>query len=269
VGWRTVFLVLAGLIAVVLGVTALVIKPINHPGMARAKASTENKLSVAGVERGGEDSVRVLEGGDASAVRSPLFLIYCLWATCALCAGLIIIGDAKPAALAVGLEAGFATLLVGLVSTTNGFARIIIGVVYDRFGLRVVVAISSLSAFVGALALAFSFAPGMRMPLLFVAGALLVGFSYGCIPVISSAFTLSQYGSGRYPENLALANFTTAPAALLSSLAAGFARDVGGAVNGDFAVYVVVSLITVLALGAFVAFTRRLGREGSGQVARG
>ena len=43
--------------------------------------------------------------------RSPLFWVYCLWATCAICAGLMIIGDAKSSALAVGLEAGFATLL--------------------------------------------------------------------------------------------------------------------------------------------------------------
>ena len=63
--------------------------------------------------------------------RSPLFWVYCLWATCAICAGLMIIGDAKSSGLAVGLEAGFATLLVGLVSTTNGAARIVIGMLYD------------------------------------------------------------------------------------------------------------------------------------------
>ncbi|MEG0302417.1 MFS transporter [Gordonibacter sp.] len=267
VGWKAVFLVLATLIALVIGVTALVIKPKGRAQAASAKASAMERPPATRVDRREGGSVKVIAGESASAARSPLFWIYCIWATCALCAGLIIIGDAKPAALAVGLEAGFATLLVGLVSTTNGLARIVIGMVYDRCGLRLVVAISSLSALAGALALALSFAPGMQVPLLFVAGALLVGFSYGCIPVISSAFTLGQYGPGRYPENLALANFTMAPAAVLSSLAAASARDVGGAANGDFAVYVVVAVIALLALGVFVVFARRLGREESGRAA--
>ncbi len=260
VGWRVVFLVLAVLIAVVVGVTALVIKPVNRVQVACSKDATKQDTSVASVERHGKDAVKVPRQQNASVVRSPLFWIYVIWEICPLCVGLVIIGDAKQAALAVGLEVGLATLLVGLVSTTNGLARIVIGVVYDRFGLCVVVALSSLSALIGALALAFSFAPGIRMPILFVIGALLVGFSYGCIPVISSAFTLEQYGPGKYPENLALANFAMAPAAILSSLVAGSARDMGGAANGDFAVYAVVSAVTLVALAVFAVFARQLHR---------
>lgn len=261
VGWRTVFLVLAVLIALVLGAAVLVIKPIGSlRGMASQNASGKVSGAVEADVHKDESSASAYRVSGVSATRSPLFWIYCIWATCALCAGLMIIGDAKSSALSVGLEAGFATLLVGLVSTANGVARIVIGVVFDRFGLRIVVAISTLSALFGAIALALSFMPGMLVPALFVVGALLVGFSYGCIPVISSAFTLSHYGPLRYPENLALANAIMAPAALLSSLVAGYAREIGGAANGDFAVYAAVSLITVVALGVFVLFARRLLR---------
>ena len=193
--------------------------------------------------------------------RSSLFWVYCLWATCAICAGLMIIGDAKSSALAVGLEAGFATLLVGLVSTTNGAARIVIGMLYDRKGLVAVMAAASLAALAGATALAGSFAPGMRVPGLFVAGALLVGFSYGCVPVIASAFARSLFGEQKYAGNLALANFNMASAAVLSSLAAGFARGAGGTENGDFAVYAAVVAIVVLALLGFAAFVRLLHRR--------
>lgn len=260
-GWRTVFLVLAVLIAIVVGATALIIKPVSRVRVACVKDEVEQDASVVSAERREKDVVEIPKQQGASVVRSSLFWIYVIWEICPLCVGLIIIGDAKQAALAVGLEVGLATLLVGLVSTTNGLARIVIGVVYDRFGLSVVVALSSLATFVGALALAFSFAPGMRMPTLFVIGAFLVGFSYGCIPVISSAFTLGQYGPGKYPENLALANFAMAPAAILSSLVAASAREVGGAANGDFAVYVVVSVVTLVALAVFVVFARQLRRR--------
>lgn len=261
VGWRTVFLVLAVLIAIVVGATALIIKPVNCTRVTCEKNAMRQDLSVVSAGRRGKSVVEPPKQQGASVTRSSLFWIYVIWEICPLCAGLIIIGDAKQAALAVGLEVGLATLLVGLVSTTNGLARIVIGVVYDRFGLSVVVALSSLAAFVGALALAFSFVPGMRMPILFVIGAFLVGFSYGCIPVISSAFTLGQYGPGRYPENLALANFAMTPAAILSSLVAASAREVGGAVNGDFAVYVVVSVVTLVALVVFAVFARQLRRK--------
>ncbi|WP_158539638.1 MFS transporter [Gordonibacter sp. 28C] len=256
-GWRTVFLVLAALIAIVLGVTALVIKP--------APMLASGSSNVAGSAEGSSEHAAAGKALGAShetpMVRTPLFWVYSVWATCAICAGLMIIGDAKPAALAVGLEAGFATLLVGLVSTTNGVARIVIGVVFDRFGLRAVMASASLAALLGAVALAWSFAPGTRVPGLFVAGALLVGFSYGCVPVIASAFARSQFGQKHYAENLALANFNMASAALLSSFAAGGARALGGADNGDFAVYAAVTLIVVVALVGFAAFFRLLRRN--------
>ncbi len=255
-GWRTVFLVLAALIALVMGATALVIKP--APMIALDPSSDDGSSGHAG-ERAAAGAPRA--ESETPMVRTPLFWVYSVWATCAICAGLMIIGDAKPAALAVGLEAGFATLLVGLVSTTNGVARIVIGVVFDRFGLRAVMASASLAAMAGAATLACSFAPGTRVPALFVAGALLVGFSYGCVPVIASAFARSQFGQKHYAENLALANFNMASAALLSSFAAGGARALGGVENGDFAVYAAVALIVVVALAGFAAFFRLLRRN--------
>ena len=275
-GWRAVFVGLAVLIALVLVATTLVVRP---------RPQDRGAAAADGVRGGETVPVRLASGlvpaPDAGApapsrrasaaaaprseapsmARSPLFWVYCLWATCAICAGLMIIGDAKSSALAVGLEAGFATLLVGLVSTTNGAARIVIGMLYDRKGLVAVMAAASLAALAGATALAGSFAPGMRVPGLFVAGALLVDFSYGCVPVIASAFARSLFGEQKYAGNLALANFNMASAAVLSSLAAGFARGAGGTENGDFAVYAAVVAIVVLALLGFAAFVRLLHRR--------
>lgn len=238
-GWRVVFMGLALLVALVLLATTVIVKP---------RTKEEDAVAADGVRRREAPSM----------ARSPLFWVYCLWATCAICAGLMIIGDAKSSGLAVGLEAGFATLLVGLVSTTNGAARIVIGMLYDRRGLVAVMATATLAALAGAAALAGLFAPGIRFPGLFVAGALLVGFSYGCVPVIASAFARGLFGEDGYAGNLALANFNMASAAVLSSLAAGFARGLGGAENGDFAVYAAVVAIVVLALGGFAAFVRLL-----------
>ena len=49
----------------------------------------------------------------------------------------------------------------------------------------------------------------------------------------ASAFARGLFGEDGYAGNLALANFNMASAAVLSSLAAGFARGLGGAENGD------------------------------------
>ena len=105
-GWRVVFMGLALLVALVLLATTVIVKP---------RTKEEDAVAADGVRRREAPSM----------ARSPLFWVYCLWATCAICAGLMIIGDAKSSGLAVGLEAGFATLLVGLVSTTNGAAQVI------------------------------------------------------------------------------------------------------------------------------------------------
>ena len=84
------------------------------------------------------------------------------------------------------MGAGFATLLVGLVSTCNGLARVVIGIVYDKTDVKVTMLVDGLIAVFACACIIGAFATGI--PALYIVGALLCGFCYGGVPVVASAF---------------------------------------------------------------------------------
>ena len=70
-------------------------------------------------------------------LKTPTFYVYCIWAVVVIAIGLATIGNCASDAQLVGFDVGFATLLVGLVSTCNGLARVIIGALYDKTNVKI------------------------------------------------------------------------------------------------------------------------------------
>ena len=182
---------------------------------------------------------------------APIFLVYCVFALTAICAGLTLIGSAKPGAEAVGVSASFATLFVGLVSTMNGISRVIVGTIYDRTNLKValfVVATVGVLASIGVTA-----AYSASLPILYIVSGLAIGFSYGGIPVVAAAFAREGFGAKHYPTNLATVNLNIALAAFLSQGLISFTSPDGTATHPS--VWIGVIVVSVIALLAVVAFS--------------
>lgn len=187
--------------------------------------------------------------------RSGLFWVFILFIVtiCTVC--LTLIGSSKQGALTLNVDAGFATLLVGLVSTVNGCSRILWGIFYDRFGLVKSMLLLSCAALVATLLLvsAFSSLAGS----IYIGGALLMGACFGGCPVLVSSFTMTRFGPGNYPMNLGVATVNMIPASLLSSAIATPLRGIGG----DLLVYGTLACLVAFGLIILIFIARRYKYE--------
>lgn len=129
--------------------------------------------------------------------------------------GNTVISMAKDLALSVGLAAGAATTLVGLLSVCNGLGRVITGAVFDRFGRRTTMIAANLMTICAAGITLLSILTGSAA--LGVVGLCLTGISYGTCPTISSAFTSEVFGAKFFPMNFAVMNCNVIPASFIAT----------------------------------------------------
>jgi len=206
-GIQTTFYIIAALGFVVLVVMALLIKP--------APANIVREMAPEKLTAGGGDKPAIKDG---YVYTSLVFIPYCVFAICAIAAGLTLIGSASPGMEKVGGPewAGFAALFVGLVSTINGVSRLIIGKIYDKTSLRTAFFIVVITGLLASSGLAAAYAASM--PILYIAAGLLLGFSYGGIPVVAAVFAREGFGAKNYLTNLAVVNLNVALGAFLSQI---------------------------------------------------
>lgn len=180
-------------------------------------------------------------GDEDAALKTPTFYVYWVWAIIVIAIGLATIGNCASDAQLNGLDAGFATLLVGLVSTCNGLGRVLVGMIYDKTNVKVTMAVDGVVSIVACATIIGAFT--LHVPALYIVGAFCCGFCYGGVPVVASAFARQRFGSKNYPLNLSLANFAIVFGSLLNIV-------VQAAIGGDnrlgiFAVMLVLSLVAV------------------------
>ena len=192
VGLSVVF---AGIGVITCAVVIVLALLLQRPPANVTKIMAPGKETASGYDPGDEDA----------PLKSPTFYVYWIWAIIVIAIGLATIGNCASDAQLVGVGAGFATLLVGLVSTCNGLARVVIGIVYDKTDVKVTMLVDGLIAVFACACIIGAFATGI--PALYIVGALLCGFCYGGVPVVASAFARQRYGAKNYPLNLSLANF--------------------------------------------------------------
>ncbi len=180
--------------------------------------------------------------GEKSALKTPILYVYWIWAAIVICIGLSTIGSCAGDAQMVGWDVGFSTLLVGLVSTCNGIARVLIGMLYDKTNVKFTMLVDGLIAIIATACIAVAFAIGQ--PLLYAIGALCCGFCYGGVPVVASAFARQRFGAKNYPFNLSLANFAIVFGSVLNlAIQSAVGSDARQAL---FTVLVVCAVIAVL-----------------------
>ena len=190
-----------------------------------------------------------------SPLKTPTFYVYCVWSIIVIAIGLATIGNCASDAQLVGIEAGFATLLVGLVSTCNGLARVIIGMVYDRTNVKVTMFVDGVVAVAAAGCIVAAFAT--NTPILYIVGAFCCGFCYGGVPVVASAFSRQRFGAKNYPFNLSVVNFCIVFGSLLNI---AVQSAVGGAANRP-GVFMALLILSVVALADVLPFSKLWNRD--------
>lgn len=228
--------------AIVIGLEGLIIK---RPPSNIITAMAPEKAMGSSYDPADEDS----------ALKTPLFYIYWIWAIIVIAIGLATIGNCASDAQSVGWDAGFATLLVGLVSVLNGVGRVLIGIIYDKTNVKVTMVIDGIVAFIAAACIIAAFTMGI--PALYVVGAFCCGFCYGGVPVVASAFGRQRFGAKSYPLNLSLCNFAIVFGSLLNvALQAIVGTD---ARVMTFTILAVMAIIAVL--DAAIPFSKMFNRD--------
>lgn len=190
-------------------------------------------------------------GDEDAPLKTPTFYVYWVWAVIVIAIGLATIGNAASDAQLVGLDIGFATLLVGLVSTCNGIARVVIGLLYDKTNVKVTMFVDALIAVFACACIIGAFVTGISA--LYIVGALCCGFCYGGVPVVASAFARQRFGAKNYPFNLSLTNFAITIGSVLNIIVQ---VAVGGA-DQRLSVFVVMGVLSLVATLDVLPFSKR------------
>ncbi|HIW76911.1 MULTISPECIES: MFS transporter [Gordonibacter] len=238
VGLGTVFTAIGVVTALVVVVLACTLR---RPPENIVALMAPEKATSSGYDPGDQDA----------PLKTGTFYVYWIWAIIVIAIGLATIGNCASDAQLVGLDAAFATLLVGLVSTCNGLARVVIGLIYDKTNVKVTMLVDGLIAVAACACIIGALTTGVSA--LYVVGAFCCGFCYGGVPVVASAFARQRFGAKNYPLNLSLANFAIVFGSILNIIVQG---AVGGADN-RLAVFMVMGVLSLVAALDVLPFSKK------------
>lgn len=186
---------------------------------------------------------------------SRTFQLQLIWYVCSALAPLVLIGSAKQGATTLGISTEVAVILVGVVSVANGFSRIVYGLIYDNLGLSKVMAISTSCSLLGCATIVLAFV--QQVQILYIAGAIILGFAYGGLPICSSTLSMSRYGLKYYSSNYALATSCMIPTAAIQVFVMPFVSGLLG-IGMQF---IFLGALAVIGLITLAAFAKRYKKE--------
>lgn len=241
IGLPTVFIAVGIISAVIIGIEGALIQ---RPPANIVEIMAPEKATGSSYDPGDEDS----------ALKTPLFYVYWVWAIIVIAIGLATIGNCASDAQRVGWDAGFASLLVGLVSALNGVGRVLIGIIYDKTNVKATMAIDGIVGIIATICIIVAMSAGI--PSLYVVGAFCCGFCYGGVPVVASAFGRQRFGAKNYPLNLSLANFAIVWASILNVI-------IQSAVGADarITLFTVLAVLSVIAVLDVIPFSKLWDRD--------
>lgn len=173
----------------------------------------------------------------AGVLTSRNFLLLCLGMFCGTFAGLLVVGNLKPMALANGLGNATATLAISVFALGNAMGRIGWGQVHDRLGTRPTVFLAQ--AFLGLSMLLFLLPPASG---LVFAAVLLTGIGFGGCFVVYASSMVELFGIGLFPRLYPICFLWYGLAALIGPPLGGMMADV----TGSYGVPIVMSVALVL-----------------------
>lgn len=217
-GWRTTFLVFAVLFAAILAGFSLMIRPPREDELDSAVHVSQKKSA--------RQEVSGVEMTAGQMLRRVSFWLYFLWAVVLSAAGLAVIGNASMCAREIGASTRAAAAITGMLSICNGIGRILVGLIFDRFGRKI--SATYANALLVAAMLLITLSALIHSVGAFVVGGVILGLGYGSVPPLNAAFVNQYYGAKHYALNFSLMNLNLIPASLLGPLAAGVIQTATG-----------------------------------------
>ena len=233
VGWRTTFLILGVALGAALVIAGLILR-LPDPDLRLPQPA--QKAGGAGEDFEARDFT------PGRMIRRFTFWRAFLCMVFLAAVGNTVISFAKDLSISVGAEEGLATTLVGVLSVCNGLGRIATGVIFDKLGRRKTMLLANVVSIAAAGVTLLSVFTSL-VPLC-VVGLCVTGFSYGCCPTISSAFTSAFYGSKNFSVNFSIMNFNLMGASLMATVSSMLLTWSGGYV----APFVLLLALSVVAL---------------------
>ncbi len=207
-GWRPTFVIFGIVFAIIVLVAMMLLK-------AASKEFVESMIT------GSKNVAQAVEElAPKEMVKRRNFWVYFVWSIVLSAAGLAIINDAAPFAQHItGGDLKQAAAIAGIVSIFNGVGRVLVGIIYDKFGYRVTMLMTDVMFL--AAALVFISCMKSQSYALLIVGFVLIGMSYGCVPPTNSAFTAYFFGRSNYGVNFSLMNMNLIFASYLGPLCGG------------------------------------------------
>lgn len=183
-------------------------------------------------------------------LKTPVFWLFLFWAVFMSSAGLLVINSAAVIAASFGAMASLGMI----VSLFNGFARIGIGVFFDRFGSRASVLTNTVCALAAGILL-FTAAVTRAQAFMFI-GLILAGISYGSTMALNASVVKGLFGPAHYSINFALVTLSGIPASFLGPYISGLLQDLsGGAYHTTF---LAMTAFALLSMVLFLFLRRRI-----------
>lgn len=241
-GWRITFVILGILFAVMILICSIWIKDPPKDVCVESDIRGEDRKKQTAAKRKMKQK-KTEAGTEMNAgqmLKRPGFWLHFIWAVLLSAAGLAVIGHASVCAQDLGAAVGLATLITGLISVFNGIGRVIIGWIFDMMGRKPSVKVCNITMIIAFLLLVFSI--GREALGVFIVAALILGFAYGSIPPVNSAFVNLFYGKKNYALNFSFMNSSLIPASLLGPLVAGAVYTVSGSYLTVFVLLLILSI---------------------------
>ncbi len=177
-------------------------------------------------------------------VKSPVFILFYLWLFFYAVCGQSFISNVSPMAVSIGCTSMTAAVIVGAAAVFNGFGRIIIGALLDKFRLTSIMLV--LSIYLVCMLTVIMISLETDNSVLFTAGALGMGISFSGIPITMAMFIADTWGMKYYAANYSIANTCMLPQSLIGVML--FTRIVGstGAYASGFRLLLLFAALLVV-----------------------
>jgi OFA family oxalate/formate antiporter-like MFS transporter len=208
IGWRKTF--------VIIGISLFIITLLTLPMLRLPDTSQAQKNNIANSD----------DLPPSKMLRTPLFWCYLFWCWILLGLGLAVIGQAALFATDTGASASFSATAVGLLSIGNGAARVVLGIIFDKWGRKASAITATLLTASGIILLTISYA--LSALSIVIIALFLCGFGYGAISAVNPASTRALFGGTYFQQNFGMIFLLSSPAIFIGNSVASTVKTATG-----------------------------------------
>ena len=232
-GWKSAFYFLGMTSFLALAAAAFLISPPNGRQTQQLPKRKESSLS----EKHTNPDV-----SSSQLVKTPAFWIYMLTAIFLTCCGMTVINHVSPIFTeALDSSLFFATIMVSVVSVTNGLSRFCFGFIWDRIGPYRTVKLIGILYFTAVIIMFI--AMNFRSQWLFIPGTCFALLGFGGISSTTPGYVRAIYGEKYFTQNYAIFNLSGLLPPFLGPMLIGGIRTATGSYLPGFVILIVFCTI--------------------------